>query len=424
LGDANTSRVGKVGIIHYTAPPKQIAGVEVVIDYHTRLLAKKCDCIRLIYGKGGGLGYDNLEESEVPLLLAENPRVQRVQKSIIKKRNETRAFNQLKNEIKTELRDLISDLNVCIVHNIPSMPFNFAATAALNELSDEGVTRFIFWLHDTAIVRKEWQKLVDHFPVTLLHHKNENITFVTPTSYRAKQFASFDEHYRIPRMKVIPNGVSVEEYLKIDQVTKKLLKRLELSFDDFIILTPVRILPRKNIELALDVVHELIHLTDGRRIKLLITGPPNDDNAANSYEQKLKRKIERLHLKDNVIFCHDLVDFKRSITKRRIKKWSVADVYNIADLVFIPSKEEGFGLPVIEAGAARKPIFCSRIPPFQELIREGIEGHMFDLNNPPTDIAFRIYRMLLENNIDHNFNKVMAKYDWESIITKKLIPIL
>jgi glycosyltransferase involved in cell wall biosynthesis len=132
--------------------------------------------------------------------------------------------------------------------------------------------------------------------------------------------------------------------------------------------------------------------------------------------------MSRLH--DSVIFCHDLISFKRQLSNHEIRKWSVADVYNIADLVFIPSKEEGFGLPVIEAGAARKPILCSRIPPFQELIREDIEGYMFDLNNPPVDVAFRIYRMMLESIVDHNFDQVIEKYDWESIVLKKVIPLL
>jgi len=49
---------------------------------------------------------------------------------------------------------------------------------------------------------------------------------------------------------------------------------------------------------------------------------------------------------------------------------------------------------------------------------------MFDLNNPPEDIAFRIYRMLLENTVDNNFDKVMEKYDWKSIVVKKIIPLL
>jgi len=396
-----------------------------VMDYHSRILTEEGYEIRLIFGKGGGLEYKSLEEYEVSLLSPENPRVQKVQKKILEKHKETEEFKKLKEEIKQELRKLFSGLNSCIVHNIPSMPFNFAATAAINELADEMKTRFIFWLHDTILVREEWQDYIGKFPLTLLHHKNQRITFVTPTSFRARQFASLKSPYKIPRMNVIPNGVSVEEYLKIDEITKQLMRRLGLSFNDFIVVAPVRVLPRKNIELALHVVHELIHLSGKRRkIKLLVTGPPGSDSESVAYERQLRKDIKMRRLQDSVIFCHEVISFKRKFSNNKIIKWSVADVYNIADLVFIPSKEEGFGLPVIEAGAARKPIFCSRIPPFQELIREDIEGHMFDLNNPPEDIAFRIYRLMLGSTVDNNFDKVMEKYDWRSIVLKKVIPLL
>ncbi len=414
----------KIGMVHYTAPPKQVAGVEVVIDFHSRILTERGYEIRLIFGKGGGIDLKRVSECEVPLLSPDNPQVQNVQEEILKRGAETEEFKRLKEDIKQELRKLLSDLDACIVHNIPSMPFNFAATAAINELADELKIRFLFWLHDTILVRDEWKDRMGKFPLTLLHHKNEKITFVTPTAFRARQFASLEEPYNIPRMKVIPNGVSVEEYLKIDEVTKQLLRRLGISFNDFIIVTPVRMLPRKNIELALQVIHELSHISGKRRIRLLITGPPGNDLNSLTYEAKLKEMIRTRTLQDIVIFCHDLINFKRVIADDKIVKWSVADVYNIADLVFIPSKEEGFGLPVIEAGAARKPIFCSRIPPFQELIREDIEGFMFDLNNPPEDIAFRIYRMMLENTVDNNFDQVVEKYDWHAIVLKKLIPLL
>jgi glycosyltransferase involved in cell wall biosynthesis len=416
--------MSKIGIVHYTAPPRKIAGVEVVIDYHSRILIRQGYDVRLIFGTGGGLNYKNVEECEVPLLSPENSRVQTVQKEILEKHEKTEEFEKLKNDIKKQLKPLFSDLNSCIIHNIPSMPFNFAATAAINDLTKDLKKRFIFWLHDTVLVREEWKESVGKFPLTLLHHKNQRITFVTPTSFRAKQFDALKEPYRIRRMKVIPNGVSVEEYLKIDETTKQLMGRLGLSFDDFIIIIPVRMLPRKNIELALNVVHELVHISGKKKIKLLITGPPGSDPDSVAYESKLRSIIKMRRLEESVIFCHDLISFKREFSNDKIMKWSVADVYNIADLVFIPSKEEGFGLPVIEAGAARKLVFCSRIPPFQELIREDIEGYMFDLNNPPMDIAFRIYRMMLENTVDNNFDQVVEKYDWESIVLKKLIPLL
>ncbi|MFP3984860.1 MAG: glycosyltransferase family 4 protein [Candidatus Bathyarchaeia archaeon] len=416
--------MSKIGIVHYTAPPGKIAGVEVVIDYHSKILTKQGYNVHLIFGQGGGLDYENLEEHEVPLLSPENPRVQDVQKKILEKHEKTEEFEKLKNDIKKELKKIFSNLDCCIIHNIPSMSFNFAATAAINELADELENRFIFWLHDTIIVREGWQNYLDKFPVTLLHHKNGEITFVTPTTFRAKQFAELEEPYKIIDTKVVPNGISVEGYLKIDETTKQLMRHLGLSFNDFIIVTPVRVLPRKNIELALNVVHELEHISGETRIKLLITGPPGTDSDSVAYMAKLREIIRMRRLEDNVVFCHDLISFRRKFSDGKIVKWSVADAYNIADLIFVPSKEEGFGLPVIEAGAARKPVFCSRIPPFQELIREDIEGYMFDLRNPPQDIALRIYRNMLASVVDNNFAQVVEKYDWEAIVLKKIIPLL
>jgi glycosyltransferase involved in cell wall biosynthesis len=200
-----------------------------------------------------------------------------------------------------------------------------------------------------------------------------------------------------------------------------------LTFEDYIIICPVRVTPRKNIELALFVIDELQHLiSDPRQIKFLITGPP-DHQASKlgmAYLDYLKELIERRGLTERVSFCHELINHEREYSNENIQKWSVADVYNIADLVFIPSKEEGFGLPVIEAGAARKPIFCSRIPPFQELIRDDIEGYMFDLQEDPKSIAFRLYRLYLEDRVDNNFDNVIKRFTWDSIIRKKLVPLL
>jgi len=71
--------------VHYTAPPRKIAGVEVVIDYHSRFLTRQGYSVRLVFGKGGGANYENVEECEVPLLSPENSRVQSVQKEILEK---------------------------------------------------------------------------------------------------------------------------------------------------------------------------------------------------------------------------------------------------------------------------------------------------------------------------------------------------
>lgn len=417
----------RIGIVHYTGPGGTIGGVELVIDYHARLLAQAGYKVHVISGNKGTIDNANVVEHHISLLSPRNQRVVEIQQEILSERLETSAFDLLKRDIKTELTNALSDVNGCIVHNIPSMPFNFAATAAVNEVADESDIKMVYWLHDSILLREEWKDQLGKFPMSLLHHKSPNTVFVAPTRFRAKQLGELPEPYRIDNVQVIPNGVNIEEYIKIDQTTKELMKRLGLRFENYIIVTPVRVTPRKNIELALQVVDELKHLLGpARDIRLLVTGPPDHmaTKMGMAYLQYLEEIVEKRGLREDVIFCSEVINQRREFENGRIKKWSVADVYNIADLVFIPSREEGFGLPVIEAGASRKPIFCSRIPPFQELLRDDIEGNMFDLDEHPKSIAFRIYRSYLEDKVESNFHNVIRRFDWEKVILAKLVSLL
>lgn len=417
----------KIGIIHYSGPGRTIGGVEIVISDHANLLSKIGYEVHLIYGSGGGIEDENIVNHDVPLLSTNNPSIKKNQAEILKKFKETKSFKKLKKKIKNELNKIIPELDVCIIHNIPSMQYNFAATAAINEIVDEGKSKFIFWLHDSILFRREWKEHIRKFPFTLLHYRNQKITYVTPTQFRAEQFAHLQIPYDVPSMKVIPNGVDLEEYIKIDQTTKLLMRKIGTSFEDFILLAPVRITPRKNIELAIFVVYELKKMMgSSRSIRLLITGPP-DHHAKKlgiDYLDYLRALIGTHGLQENVIFCYTIISHQREFDDSKIKKWSIGDAYNIADLVFIPSKEEGFGLPVIEAGAARKPVFCSRISPFKELIKDDIEGYMFELTEDPKNISFRIHRLLMEDRVENNFNNVLNRFSWEVIIKEKLIPLL
>ena len=63
--------MSKVGIMHYSAPPRKIAGVEVVIDYHSRILARNGYNIRLIFGAGGGLNYKPTHTKSAPTAASE-----------------------------------------------------------------------------------------------------------------------------------------------------------------------------------------------------------------------------------------------------------------------------------------------------------------------------------------------------------------
>ncbi|MDH5703798.1 MAG: glycosyltransferase [Aigarchaeota archaeon] len=198
------------------------------------------------------------------------------------------------------------------------------------------------------------------------------------------------------------------------------------EWGDYVILMPIRVVPRKNIELGLRIIYELKKLVQERQVRLLITGPPDPQTMirGETYVDYLNKIIKKLGIENNVSLIHDLLSFRRIYDNNKIVKWGIADAYALADLILITSKEEGFGLPVLEAGAARKPLFVSRIEPFEELLKEGIEAYMFGLRDKPADIAFKIFRYFLSDIIQYKLNNVIVKYRWSAIVKEKVLPFL
>jgi glycosyltransferase involved in cell wall biosynthesis len=382
----------------------------------------------MIYGKGGGL--EGVRETSIKELSPDHPEISEIQGKILSKQIDEATrdkFFKAKENLKKKIRDAIKGLDIVIVHNIPSMIFNFPATIAINELVGEAKTEFVFWIHDSVVLRKEWIPFLKVWPFTELHYQHPNATYVTITEFRAKQLSQIsDDHYKIKAVKVIPNGINVEEYEKLDETTIKLREKLGLRWGDYVILMPIRVLPRKNITLGLEIIHELKKLIGEHRVRLIITGPIDTQTMINeeTYPDHLNKRINELNLAEDVLFIHDLISFRRLFEKDKISKWGIADAYALADLILITSEEEGFGLPVLEAGVARKPLFVSRIEPFEELLREGIEAYMFGLNDRPADVAFKIFRHFLGDIVQHNFNNAISKYRWSVVIEEKILPFL
>ena len=55
---------------------------------------------------------------------------------------------------------------------------------------------------------------------------------------------------------------------------------------------------------------------------------------------------------------------------------TMRDLYLLSDCLFFPSRQEGFGLPVIEAAFHRMPVWCRDIPAFKAL--EGSGSFLLD----------------------------------------------
>ena len=168
-----------------------------------------------------------------------------------------------------------------------------------------------------------------------------------------------------------------------DSYNSDLRAALGLDDDDFCVLQGTRVVERKGIEMAIELVAALRRpahqetlrgagLYDGRpwsgRIVLLLAGLVE---CAPAYLDALKARAERLGV--TMILVGDRVATERGWWDGG-KVYSLWDCYAHADLVSYPSLLEGWGNQFLEAMFARKPIVLFEYPVFvSDLLQHGFE---------------------------------------------------
>ena len=95
---------------------------------------------------------------------------------------------------------------------------------------------------------------------------------------------------------------------------------------------------------------------------------------------------------------------------------------DLADALFLPSQEEGFGIPILEAGLAGIPIFCSDIPPLRKL--GGNHATYFSLDEDPEKVCNLIVENIKGNSVLAMKANVRSNYTWDGIYTEKIAPML
>lgn len=405
----------RILILHYAAPPI-VGGVEVTIYHHARLLAKAGQEVCVIAGRGEAF-HPAVAFHRIPEVDSRHPEVLAVGEALA--RGEVpAAFATLRDRLAEQLRPLLADSAVCIVHNAVTLHKNLPLTAALRLLADEGVTHLIAWCHDFA-----WQDalytsdLHPGYPWDLLRTPWPGVWYVVVSAHRRARLAELLE---LPEeaIRVVHPGVDVVEFLKLEPTTGELIKRLDLLAADPLMLLPARITRRKNIEFAVRVTAALIAYKP--QATLLVTGPPGPHNPANvAYLESLRDLREGLEMTGRVHFLYECGEGETTL---HVTDAMMADLYRLADAVLFPSRREGFGIPVLEAGLARLPIFCADIVPFHES-GEGV-AHFFSLDESPPQIARRIAAFLAKDRAHRMRRRILRRYTWSAILDREIMPLL
>lgn len=405
----------KIVLLHYTAPPV-VGGVENIIGQHAQLMIAKGHEVRVISGRGLPPAQTSLFPILIPLADSLHPAILAAKQQLDKGQIPAN-FNYLVDQLHDQLTEITAGADTIIAHNIGSLHKNLALTVALRQLCRRPPPpKLILWHHDLAWTTPRYQaELHPGWPWNLIRQDWPEVRphHVVVSELRRRELSQLlsrpDE-----TITVIPSGLDIPTFLKLEPTTTQLYHQLHLNQATPLLLLPVRITPRKNIEQA-------IHITAAiqkkfPKIKLIITGPPGPHNPANQhYFNQLKDLRTSLEL--------DLaVHFLAEIIPNYLPNPIIADFYRLADALLLPSQEEGFGIPILEAGLSRLPIFCADIPPLHEIA--GQLATYFSPTADPQPIANQLVAQLQNTTTFQLSQHIRQKYDWENIYHHQIESLL
>ncbi|MEW6304106.1 MAG: glycosyltransferase family 4 protein [Verrucomicrobiota bacterium] len=288
----------------------------------------------------------------VPLAFFNHPEVKSVQDRLFGVTHRSRAVTNeiqfIKDRLKDELYRFIEkfQIEVLVPQNILAIPMHVPLGLAMTEVMAETGLAAIAHHHDFAWERERFtlngvgDYLQAAFPPLL-----PRVEHVVINSMGQKELA---RRFGLPST-VIPNILDFETPPPgIDSYNADVRKEIGLKDDDIFILQPTRVVARKGIEHAI----ELVRWLDDPRVKLVISHPAGDEG--NTYMQMLKERIHDAQI--DVRFIADRVAEERGTDATGRKLYTLFDIYPHADLVTYPSLYEGFGNAFLEAIYFRKPV--------------------------------------------------------------------
>lgn len=405
-------RVLNVGILHYSCPPV-VGGVEEILTQHAVILHRLGQSVSVLAGMGE-VYTKSFPVRIDPLLGSNNTSI--IEAHERSRKGDHKSIKRLTQRIYDILQDWGRNLDVILAHNVLHMPFNLPLTLALRHLASSGDNpRIVSWAHDSPYFDGRYSGYMERPPWNVLRRTHPEIHYVTISESRK---LSFDKICGDGSWKVIQNGIDPPGFFYLDQKSQKLAEELDLFGRDLVVVQPSRITPRKNLELSIHIARGIKLL--GYNVLFIMTGAydPHEKKTF-SYYRRLRYWIDELEMQDNIVI---LAEYRFKDKKKLVPdRIFIRDLYLMADLLLMTSKDEGFGLPLLEAGMIKLPIACSEISPFKEV---GKDICFFHLGDPPLSIAGRIMEYLGRINTHKMFRNVMRKYIMEVVCKRELLPFL
>jgi glycosyltransferase involved in cell wall biosynthesis len=311
------------------------------------------------------------------------------------------------------------DLDLLVVENALAIPMHIPLGLALTDVISATGIPTIAHHHDFYWERPRYlplngNKIYIHraFPPKL-----PNIEHVVINSEAQQELA---RRRRIAAT-LIPNAMDFENPPIVSKERVKAFRRsIGMKPDDVMFLQPTRVVQRKGIEFALELIKALNH----PKYKLVISHEAGDEGF--EYVESINQLAARYGIQ--VLFVDKMVDDPFARPSEKNDRFSLWEVYQAADFITYPSLYEGFGNAFLEAIYFNKPILVNRYKIFvNDIEQKGFE--LVKMDGVLTgDVVKKIQKIVHDKErqqtmVDKNYRVALKHYSYSSL-RKQLFQIM
>ena len=307
------------------------------------------------------------------------------------------------------LREFVAQFSIDLIipENALTIPIQIALGIALTDLIEETGIPTIAHHHDFYWEREAYR--VNCIPDILARCFPPDLPSIRHTVINSLAQRDLKQRFGLDSV-VVPNVFDFETSAPtVDAYNSDLRQAIGLTDDDILILQPTRIIRRKGIEMAIELVARLDPCC-----KLVLSHATDVDPV---YLAELRSLADQKNVDMRVPV--DRIDSVRSI-RQGTKIYGLWDVYPHADFVTYPSLYEGFGNALIEAIYFRLPALVNRYSIYVADI--GPLGFEFvEVDGAVTDEAVGAVRTLLseparrEQMVETNYGLAAKHFSYEAV---------
>ena len=337
----------------------------------------------------------------------------------VRDRRLTTQIQEIKEHLKDQLYAFIDKFNIdlLIPENALTIPLNIPLGLAITEvIAETGLATIahhhdFFWERQQFKTNSVWDYLNMAFPPHLPHIRHVVISSSADNQLSLRTGISAT---------IIPNVMDFKNPpLPPDEYASDVRQALGLDPDEYLILQPTRVVKRKGIEHAIELVNRL-----GIKARLIISHASGDEG--HDYEQRIIDYSQRMNV--NTRFVSEIIGDHRGTTDDGRKIYTLYDIYHYADFITYPSTIEGFGNAFLEAVYFRKPILVNRYSIYSFDIKpKGFKA--VEIDGYVTDEAVEQARQLLsdrqvrEEMVESNY-RLGEKYFSYEVLQDKLMNLM